>query len=73
MPAFDVRAVASVAAGDAFNGALAAALALGEPLEQAVRFGAAAGALCVTREGAAAAMPNRQEILELVAAGRLPA
>jgi ribokinase len=71
--AFPVKAVASVGAGDAFNGALAAALAEGQPLEAAARFAAAAGALCVTREGAAASMPQRHEILELAGAGRLRA
>ena len=73
VPAFHVKAVASVAAGDAFNGALAAALAEGQPLEAAARFAAAAGALCVTRDGAAASMPFREEILELAATGRLRA
>jgi ribokinase len=73
VPAFDVRPVASVAAGDAFNGALAAALVEGEPLESAVRFAAAGGALAVTREGAAASMAHGHEIQELVATGRLRA
>jgi ribokinase len=71
MPAFDVDPVASVAGGDAFNGALAAALALGEDLEAAVRFASAGAALCVMRQGAGASMPYRAEILELLANGRL--
>ena len=71
VPAFEVKPLATVAAGDAFNGALAAALAEGEALEPAVRFAAAAGAICVTREGAATSMPGRDEIRQLLAAGRL--
>lgn len=60
VPAFPVQAVDTVAAGDAFNGALAAALAQGRRLSEAVVWGAAAGALCVTKMGAQPAMPNRQ-------------
>lgn len=69
VPAFPVRALESVAAGDAFNGALAAALATGETLEAAVRFAAAAGALSVTRAGAGASMPYGPEIRELLRRG----
>jgi ribokinase len=71
VPAFEVEPIASVAAGDAFNGALAAALSSGEDLEAAVRFASAGAALCVTRQGAGASMPYRGEILELLANGRL--
>ena len=62
VPAFPVAAVDSVGAGDAFNGALAAALAEGQALSQGVRLAAAAGALAVTRVGAQDAMPTRQEV-----------
>ena len=65
-PAFPVTAVDTVAAGDAFNGGLAAALSAGLPLEQAIRWGLAAGAIAVTRPGAQAAMPTRAELLELL-------
>ncbi len=67
VPAPDVRATATVGAGDAFNGALATALALEQDLLQAVRLGAAAGALCSTREGAQAAMPTLAEVEALIA------
>lgn len=66
VPAFPVEAVDTVAAGDAFNGALAAALDGGLPFAEAVRWGAAGGALAVTRAGAQAAMPDRAEILALL-------
>jgi ribokinase len=60
---FRVNAVDTVAAGDAFNGALAAALSEGKVIEEAVRWGMAGGALSVTREGAQPAMPTREELL----------
>jgi len=67
LPGFPVRAVDTTAAGDAFNGALAAALAgaVGEPLdfEDAVRFAHAAAALQVTRPGAQPALPERGEVV----------
>ena len=62
VPAFPVAAVDSVGAGDAFNGALAAALLEGQTLPQGVRLAAAAGALAVTKGGAQDAMPTRQEV-----------
>ncbi len=64
-PPFPVNAVDSTGAGDAFNGALACALAEGRPLEEAVVFANAAGALTVTRRGVQDALPSRREIDEL--------
>jgi ribokinase len=61
VPAFKVEAVDTVAAGDAFNGGLAAALLEGKPLPEAVRWGAAAGALSATKMGAQPSMPTRAE------------
>lgn len=61
VPAFKVNAVDTVAAGDAFNGGLAVALVEGQPLEAAIRWGAAAGALSATRPGAQPSMPSRAE------------
>lgn len=66
IPAFPVEAVDTVAAGDAFNGSMAAALHEGLPFEEALRWGMAAGAICVTRQGAQSAMPNRAEVLALI-------
>ncbi len=59
---FQVTAVDTVAAGDAFNGALAVALSEGLPIEEAIRWGMACGALSVTKEGAQPAMPKRDEL-----------
>ena len=67
VPPFAVQAVDTVAAGDAFNGALAVALSEGHSLESAVRWGCAAGALSVTRVGAQDSMPERAEALGLMA------
>jgi len=63
VPAVSVGAVVeTTGAGDAFNGALAAALAEGMDPVAAVGFGNAAAGLSVTRPGAARAMPTRAEI-----------
>ena len=59
---FQVDAIDSVAAGDAFNGALAVSLAEGAALDQSVRMAAAAGALAVTKSGAQDSMPYRSEV-----------
>lgn len=63
LPAFAVpRVVDTTGAGDAFNGALAVALAEGQPLPEAARFASAAAALSVTVPGAANAMPRRSAV-----------
>lgn len=67
VPAFRVDAVDTTAAGDTFNGALAVALAEGEPIESAVHFANAAAAISVTRLGAQPSVPRREEILRLLA------
>ncbi|HEX2914427.1 MAG TPA: ribokinase [Chloroflexia bacterium] len=64
---FPVKAVDTVGAGDAFNGALGAALYLGLSFSEAVDWGLAAGALAVTKMGAQASLPTREELLELLA------
>src|SRR5262249_22607913 len=68
--AYPVRPVDSVGAGEAFCGALAVALAEGLPLTEAVRFACAAGAVSVTRAGAAASLPSRDEVEQLLRKGR---
>jgi ribokinase len=62
MPAFEVTAVDTTAAGDAFNGALAVALAEKKPLLEAVWMGLAAGALAVTKCGAQTSLPTREAV-----------
>lgn len=58
-PAFRVQPVDTTAAGDAFNGALAYALADRQPLEKAIRLAHAVAACAVTRRGAQPSMPDR--------------
>lgn len=60
--AFPVEAVDTVAAGDAFNGALAVSLAEGSSLERAVLLACKAGALAVTTTGAQDSMPTRAAV-----------
>jgi ribokinase len=67
VPPYAVEAVDTIAAGDAFGGALAVALAEGRSLEEAVTYGAAAGALAVTVPGAQEAMPTRRDVERLLA------
>lgn len=62
VPVFEVEAIDTVAAGDAFNGGLAAALVAGHDLPVAIRWGAAAGALSTTKLGAQPSMPKRSEL-----------
>jgi ribokinase len=62
IPAFPVKAIDTVAAGDAFNGGLAAALAAGASLRQATLQASAAAALSVTKAGAQPSLPTRQEV-----------
>ena len=50
-PAYEVEVVDTISAGDAFSGALAVALGEGRSMKEAVRYGAAAGALAVTKRG----------------------
>lgn len=62
VPSFPVEVVDTTAAGDAFNGGLAVALAEGASLVDAVGFAAAVGALTVTRLGAQPSLPARAEV-----------
>ena len=61
VPAFAVEARDATAAGDAFNGALAVALAEGRGIEAGLRFACAAAAISVTRPGAQSSIPKRAE------------
>lgn len=62
VPAYKVKAIDTVAAGDAFNGGLATALVEGHDLLSAVRWGAAVGALSTTKAGAQPSLPSRAEV-----------
>jgi ribokinase len=66
IPGYSVRVVDTTAAGDAFCGALAAQLARGRPLAEALRYANAAGALATTVLGAGPAMPRLDAVERLV-------
>jgi len=66
---FQVQAIDTVGAGDCFNGAFAVALLEGNDPWAAARFASAAAAISVTRHGAQASMPSRDEV-EAFLAGR---
>ena len=68
VPAFAVTAVDTTAAGDAFNGALGAALAGRDTLRDALRFASAAAAIACTRRGAQPSLPTRAEVDRLLEA-----
>ena len=62
VPPFSITPVDTTASGDAFNGALAVALARGDDLPQAVRYANAAGAITATRLGAQPSLPTEEEL-----------
>ncbi|HZG38188.1 MAG TPA: ribokinase [Nodosilinea sp.] len=64
-PALPVKVVDTVAAGDAFNGGLAVALAEAMDLEEAVQFANAVAAAAVMVPGAQASMPERSRVAAL--------
>ena len=68
----DVVAVDTVAAGDVFNGCLAVALAEGISLVEAAAFANAAAAIAVTRHGAQASAPRRDEIFMFLSSREVP-
>jgi ribokinase len=65
-PAFPTEVVDTTGAGDAFCGAVAAALAQAEALPVAVRRGCAAGAFAITKPGAQRALPSAEDIARLM-------
>jgi len=66
VPGFAVKPVDTTGAGDAFNGALAVALARGEQLVEAVRYANAVGALTVTRLGAQSSLPTEEQVRQFL-------
>jgi ribokinase len=66
IPGYCVEAIDATAAGDAFNGALAVALARRQTLFEAVRFAHAAAALSTTRSGAQPSLPTAEEVARLL-------
>lgn len=67
LPAHRVSVVDTTAAGDAFVGAFAVALAEGRTVREAAAWGNAAGALAVTRAGAQPSLPARADLERFLA------
>jgi sulfofructose kinase len=66
-PAFQVKAIETNGAGDAFHGAFAFAIARGGNISQAARFASATAALKCTRRGGWDSMPSAAEVEDLLA------
>ncbi|MEZ5296305.1 MAG: ribokinase [Ilumatobacteraceae bacterium] len=69
---FDVTPVDTTGAGDAFCGALAARLAAGDALSDALRYAAANGALATTVAGAVPSLPTADRTSALVEGAPCP-
>jgi 5-dehydro-2-deoxygluconokinase len=67
IPPFRITVLNVLGAGDAFASGLIAGLRRGWPLDRAVRFGNATGAIVVTRHGCANFMPTMAEVEQFVA------
>jgi len=68
VPAFEVKAIDTTAAGDAFNAGFAVSLLSGKNPMEAARYAAAVAAISVTRKGAQPSMPTRQEVARFLKA-----
>jgi len=66
IPAFEIDLVDKTCTGDAFAGALAASVAVGDNVREAVKFASAAGALVCTKFGSIEALPTKADIIELL-------
>ncbi|WP_040494123.1 ribokinase [Ilumatobacter nonamiensis] len=66
VPPSRVEPVDTTGAGDAFCGSLAARLAAGDDVADALRYAAAAGALATTVRGAVPSQPSRRDVLDLL-------
>jgi sulfofructose kinase len=66
MPAFKVKAIDSLGAGDAFHGGFTLGLAEGLKLPDLLRFASATGALKCTHFGGASGAPTRAEVEEFL-------
>lgn len=65
-----VAVVDTTGAGDCFAGAVAAELARGRPLREALAFANVAASICVQRMGAGPSMPSLDEVAAAVRIGR---
>jgi sulfofructose kinase len=72
VPVFKIEAVDTLGAGDAFHGGFLLALAEGQGLTEAMRFGAAVAGIKCSRVGGSAGSPSRAEVEALMAAEPMP-
>ena len=70
VPGHAVKAVDTTGAGDCFVGALAAQLAQGKPIRDALDYANTAASICVQRMGAGPSMPTAAEVEGLLDADR---
>jgi len=70
VPARAVKAVDTTGAGDCFVGAVAAQLAGGKSIGDALGYANAAASICVQRMGAAPSMPTAEEVEAILSTGR---
>lgn len=67
MPAFDIKAVDTLAAGDVFHGAFALGLVEGRSIDDIIAFASAAAAIKCSRFGGRTGAPSRVEVEALLA------
>ncbi len=72
VPAFPVRAIDTLGAGDVWHGAFALALGEGKEPVQAIRFANAAAAIKCSRPGGASGSPGREEVEAFLATTSSP-
>ena len=70
IPGRAVTAVDTTGAGDCFVGAVAALLADGKPIRNALDYDNAAASICVQRMGAAPSMPTAAEVEAILSTSR---
>ncbi len=70
IPGRAVKAVDTTGAGDCFVGAVAAQLAGGKPIHDALEYANAAASICVQRMGAAPSMPTAAEVAAAISTSR---
>jgi sulfofructose kinase len=73
IPAFPVEAIDTTGAGDVFHGAFAGSLVIGKPWEETLLYSSAAAALCCSRLGARAGIPEGPEVDRFLSDFRPPA
>lgn len=72
MPAFSVRSVDTVGAGDSFCGYFASFISRGYSIKEAVVYASAAGAISTTKKGAFSSIPYINEVLRFLKNSQKP-